>query len=106
MSSESDKGTQWSYISKGLQTKVYGGLVVENFTQAIARCVVAEQMLRISKRYFVPMMVHDAVAAIVPIAEAEEGRAFIEECMSWTPKWATGLPLTCESGMGASYGDC
>jgi len=103
---ETDKGVQWTYTAKGVQTKVYGGLVVENFTQAIARCVVAEQMLRISKRYFVPMMVHDAAAALAPIDQADEARAYVEECMSWTPKWATGLPLACESGMGASYGDC
>lgn len=105
-SSESDKGIQWSYIAKGIPTKVYGGLVVENFAQSVARCIVAEQMLRIAKRYFTPMMVHDAVAALAPIEEADEARAYIEECMSWTPKWATGLPLACESGMGASYGDC
>lgn len=103
---ETDKGVQWTYTAKGVQTKVYGGLVVENFTQAIARCVVAEQMLRISKQYFVPMMVHDAAAALAPIDQADEARAYVEECMSWTPKWAAGLPLACESGMGASYGDC
>lgn len=100
------KGYQFVYDAKGVQTKVYGGLTVENFTQAIARCVVAEQMLRINRRYFVPMMVHDAVACLAPESEAAEARAYVEACMSWTPKWAAGLPLACESGMGASYGDC
>ena len=80
--------------------------MVEKFTQAIARCVVAEQMLRIQKRYQVVLTVHDAAAIVAPIAEAKEAQLFVENCMSWVPKWATGLPLACESGIGESYGDC
>lgn len=94
------------YTSKGLPVRIYGGKVVENFTQAIARCIVAEQMLRISKRYQVVLTVHDAAAIVAPIEEAAEARAYVEECMSWNPAWAQGLPLACESGVGASYGDC
>ena len=97
---------QWSYWSKGLSVKVYGGKVVENFCQAIARCVIAEQMLRISKRYKVVLTVHDAIAIIAKEEEAKEAQAYVEECMRWRPTWAQGLPLACESGMGASYGDC
>jgi len=97
---------QWTYLSKGMSSRVYGGLIVENFCQAVARCVVGEQMLRIAKRYKVVLTVHDAVACIAPIAEAKEAQAYVEECMSWRPKWAQGLPLACESGLGASYGDC
>jgi DNA polymerase I-like protein with 3'-5' exonuclease and polymerase domains len=98
--------SEWVYTSKGVSTKIYGGKVVENFTQAVARCVVAEQMLKISKRYKVVLTVHDAVACIAPIEEAAEAKKFVEECMSWRPKWAQTLPLACESGSGASYGDC
>jgi DNA polymerase len=101
-----DGKDQWVYTSKGLVTRVYGGLMVENFCQAVARCVVGEQMLRIAKRYKVVLTVHDAVACIAPIAEAKEAQAYVEECMSWRPSWAQGLPLACESGVGASYGDC
>jgi len=97
---------KWLYTSKGVTTNIYGGKVVENFTQAVARCVVAEQMLRISKKYKVVLTVHDAVACIAKIEEAAEAKAYVEECMSWRPKWAQGLPLACESGIGASYGDC
>lgn len=94
------------YYSKGLPVRIYSGKVVENICQAVARQVVAEQMLRISKRYKVVLTVHDAVAVIAPAAEAKEAQRYVEECMSWNPKWAAGLPLACESGMGASYGDC
>lgn len=94
------------YTSKGMSVRIYGGKVVENVCQAVARQIVAEQMLRVSKRYKVVLTVHDAVAIVAPEAEAKEAQAYLEECMSWNPKWATGLPLSCESGMGASYGDC
>jgi DNA polymerase len=94
------------YYSKGLPVRIYGGKVVENICQAVARQVVAEQMLRVSKRYKVVLTVHDAVAIIAKKEEADEAQAYLEECMSWNPKWAVGLPLACESGVGASYGDC
>ena len=94
------------YTSKGLPVRIYGGKVVENVCQAVARQIVAEQMLRVSKRYKVVLTVHDAIAIIAKQDEAAQATAYLEECMSWNPKWATGLPLACESGMGESYGDC
>ena len=97
---------QWSYWSKGLSVKIYGGKTIENVCQAVARCVIAEQMLRVSKRYKVVLTVHDAIAIIAKTSEAKEAQAYLEECMRWRPTWAQGLPLACESGMGASYGDC
>jgi DNA polymerase len=98
--------TQLRYFSKGVPVYIYGGKVIENVCQAVARQVVAEQMLRTSKRYKVVLTVHDAVAIIAKESEKLEAQAYLEECMSWQPKWASGLPLACESGIGASYGDC
>ena len=40
------------------------------------------------------------------VEEADEARRFVEDSMRWRPLWALDLPLACESGMGASYGDC
>ena len=98
--------TQLRYFSKGIPVYIYGGKVVENLCQAVARQVVAEQMLKIGRKYKVVLTVHDAVACIAPIEEQEEAQRYVEECMSWRPKWAQTLPLACESGVGASYGDC
>jgi DNA polymerase len=97
---------EWVYQSKGMGVKVYGGKVVENFCQAVARCIIAEQMLRIAKRYKVVLTVHDAIAIVAKVEEADEARRFVEDSMRWRPLWALDLPLACESGMGASYGDC
>jgi DNA polymerase len=84
--------------------RIYGGKVIENVCQALARIIIGEQMLMIARNQKVAMTVHDAVGSIVPDADADEGRAFVEQCMRVQPKWATGLPLNCESKMGKSYG--
>ena len=83
---------------------VYGGKVVENITQAVARCVVGEQMLRISKKYKVVLTVHDAVTCVVREEEIEEAVAYVEECMKWRPDWCLTLPLNCETHYGKTYG--
>jgi DNA polymerase len=103
---EKTQKDQWRYLSKGIPVYIYGGKVVENVCQAVARQVVAEQMLKIGKKYRVVLTVHDAVACIAPIDDKDEAQRYVEECMSWRPKWAQTLPLACESGVGASYGDC
>jgi hypothetical protein len=48
--------------------------------------------------------VHDAVGSLAPTEKAVQARQFVEACMRMRPKWATALPLNCESKMGASYG--
>lgn len=87
-----------------IPTRIYGGKCVENICQALARIVIANQMLMISRRYKVAMTVHDSVVVVVPQEEADEARTFVEQCMRIRPKWAAQLPLNCESKMGASYG--
>ena len=87
-----------------IPNRIYGGKVVENVCQALARIVIGEQMLMVARRYRVVMTVHDAVGSLAPTEQAGEARAFVEQCMRTRPKWAAGLPLDCESKMGASYG--
>jgi hypothetical protein len=97
---------QFVYDTRTGPNKIYGGKVVENFTQAVARCIIGEQMLKIAKRYKVVLTVHDAIGIVARREEADEARAYVETCMRWVPAWAEGLPVNCESGMGDSYGDC
>ena len=89
-----------------MDVRIYGGKVVENICQAIARCIIAYQMMRISEYYKVALTVHDSLVCVVKNEEVEEAREFIEDCMRETPDWAKGLPLDCESGIGKSYGEC
>lgn len=89
-----------------IPNRIYGGKVIENVCQALARIIIGEQMLMIAKKYRVVMTVHDAIAIIVPKAEAEAAKEYVELCMRLRPQWALELPLNCEAGYGASYGDC
>lgn len=89
-----------------IPNRIYGGKVVENVCQALARIVIGEQMLRINKQYPVVMTVHDAIACLVPENDVEYAQQYVEATMRMTPIWATGLPLNCESGYGKSYGEC
>jgi DNA polymerase len=89
-----------------IPNRIYGGKVVENVCQALARIAIGEQMLQVAKKYKVVMTVHDAIACIVPEAEVETAVEYVEMCMRMRPKWGMELPLNCESGYGKSYGDC
>jgi hypothetical protein len=86
--------------------RIYGGKVIENVCQALARIIIGEQMLQVAKKYKVVMTVHDAIACVVPEAEAQTAQEYVEMCMKLRPKWALELPLSCESGVGNSYGEC
>jgi DNA polymerase I-like protein with 3'-5' exonuclease and polymerase domains len=86
--------------------RIYGGKVVENVCQALARIVIGNQMLQVAKRYRVVMTVHDAIGCIVPEREADAAKVFIETCMRSRPDWAPDLPLNCEAGYGPNYGEC
>jgi DNA polymerase len=87
-------------------TRIYGGKLIENICQALARIIIGEQMLMIAKKYRVVMTVHDAIACIIPKDEAEQGQEYVELCMRLRPAWASELPLNCEAGYGESYGAC
>ena len=89
-----------------IPNRIYGGKVIENVCQALARIAIGEQMLQINKKYKVVMTVHDAVACIVPKDEVHTAVEYVEICMRMRPQWALDLPLNCESGYGRSYGDC
>jgi DNA polymerase len=97
---------QYVYDARRGMNKIYGGKLVENICQGLARTIIGEQMIRIAKRYKVVLTVHDAVACIAKEEEAEQAMAYVVECMQWIPDWAKGLPLNCEAGYGKSYGDC
>jgi DNA polymerase len=89
-----------------IPNRIYGGKIIENVCQALARIVIGEQMLMVAKKYRVVMTVHDAIACIAPEAEAETAKEYVELCMRIRPSWASELPLNCEAGYGKSYGDC
>jgi DNA polymerase len=102
----SEAKTRMIYKSRKGPVSIWGGSVVENVVQALARCVIGYQMILISDRYRPALTVHDAVVCVVPEDEVQEAQDFIVECMNVKPPWAPGLPITCEASNGRSYGEC
>ena len=87
-------------------TKIYGGKVVENIIQALARIVITEQMTEIGQRHKVVFQVHDEIIVSAGTEEAQAVQQDMERVMSCAPRWATDLPVACESDIGDNYGDC
>lgn len=78
---------QWS------ETETYGGKLVENITQAIARDCLAVAMTRVSALgYKIVMHVHDEMIVDVPLADTG-ALAQINACIGEEIPWAPGLPL-------------
>jgi len=102
---QGERGPEFSYMTRRGRTRIYGGKVVENICQAIARCIMGEQMLAIARKHKIALTVHDSVVCCVEISVEVEAREHIEACMNMTPAWADGLPIACESGIGKSYGE-
>ena len=94
------------YKSRKGAVSIWGGTLVENVVQALARIVVGEQMLQINQRYRVVLTVHDAAVCIVPAGELDEALTYIVGCMSAPPGWARDLPVACEAKHAESYGEC
>jgi DNA polymerase len=94
------------YSSRKGRVNIWGGGVVENVVQALARIIVGEQMLMIRERYRPVLTVHDAAVVVVPEVEKDQALAFITKVMSTPPDWCKDLPVACEAHYGRSYGDC
>ena len=92
-------GTQITYEGVEQKTKrwgrlgTYGGKLVENIVQAVARDCLAEAMLRIDLcHYNIVMHVHDEIIVDAPMdnkSSEEVITALMEEPIDWAP----GLPL-------------
>ncbi len=105
---KTDESVRGGYVYKSRrgQVSIWGGAMVENVVQALARIVVGEQMIAINERYKPVLTVHDAIICTAPKDEAQEALDFLMAEMSKAPAWAEGLPITCEGAYGENYGDC
>lgn len=100
-----ERGMQWVFTYGGKPKKLYGGKLLENIVQALARIITMDAALRIQKRLRLGMQVHDELVYSVPTERLEEAKAIVLEEMRRRPAWAPDLPLEAEVGVGPSYGD-
>jgi DNA polymerase len=105
----------YEYDGRYGPVKIYGGKVVENVVQALARIVVFDQMAKIDQqmrqhdgtdgRYKVVLTVHDEVVCVVPESAEEWCKELMVREMSTPPRWCSDLPVSCECESGNNYAD-
>jgi DNA polymerase len=91
-----------AYTRKWKRQHTYGGSLVENYTQAIARDIMADAMLRVEATgvYQVTLTVHDEIVAEGPaIGNLKQFEALVAE----VPEWGLGLPIAVEGFVATRY---
>lgn len=93
------------YTRKWGPIRTYGGKLVENITQAVARDLMADAMLRMDAAGL-PLVatIHDELIAEVPTPQASPAFSQMKSIMSNGPRWSRGLPLGGEGFVAARYG--
>ena len=87
--------------SKWARIGTYGGKLVENAVQAVARDVLAEALLRVaSTKLNVVMHVHDE---IVCESDTPDSDNELKRLMEMSPPWADGLPISVKVWHGHRY---
>jgi len=94
-------------ISKGakkIPVKLYGGLLAENVSQALARDVFADIMLRLEKKGLKTIIhVHDEVVIETNKDDAEEVLGDVIAAMKTPPTWLPDIPLEGEGKVLTRY---
>jgi len=90
--------------SKKIPVKVYGGLLAENVSQALARDVFSEILIRLEGLGLNTIMhVHDEVVIEAKKDDAEEILGKVLAAMSQAPDWIADLPLAAEGKIVERY---
>lgn len=91
---------------KLVRRKLYGGLIVENMVQALARCVLVYHINLICERApyaKLVMTTHDEVVMRAPRVHSDDLYDIVVDVMSTAPEWAKGLPLACKAKVSHFY---
>ena len=94
--------TEWVYGADA--TKLYAGKIANNVTQGVARIVMTDGMLRVSKKYKIALTVHDELVTVVPNEEVEFAKTWVLAKMTMEPRYLPGIPLAADGGANRRYG--
>jgi DNA polymerase len=89
---------------KMMRSKLYGGLLAENLTQAFARDIFMDRVSELDRKgYEVIMRIHDEVVCLVDEDKADDALKDIESIMATAPDWCADLPVGAEANLTKSY---
>jgi len=98
---EAEDGS-WVYDSG---KKLYGGIILENIIQALARIIIADHMLEIDALPGARVIgsTHDEILSLVKTEDCPTIYKTQEAIMSTPPTWAPDLPLAADGGWAQNY---
>lgn len=104
---DTKKYSGWSFEFGGRPKMLWGGTMVENIVQSLARITISEQMVAIRKILGLRpvLQAHDEIVYIVPEDRADEYQESILKIMKTPPSFAPDLPIDAEAAWGKTYGD-
>lgn len=90
------KGNTWAIED------IYGGKLAENITQAVARDILAEAMVRLDAAGFeIVGHVHDEI--VIELPAGEDRTQEVIEIMTQSPSWAPDLPIAAAAHSGLRF---
>lgn len=99
---EGNSSTASQTTGKWARQETYGGKLVENATQAIARDILVESMKRLEKTG-IPIVAHIHDECVVEIPKGKYTVDDVARIMSITPDWCSDLPLTAAGYLAGAY---
>lgn len=90
--------------TKSFKSRIYGGSLTENITQALAFQLLMWQACNMTRTgVILHANIHDSWASVVPITQGETVKLVMEHWLTTTPSWSPGLPLGCDVEIGYDY---
>ncbi len=104
---ESKKYTGYAYDFAGQGRTLWGGKMVENICQSLARIIIMGNMRQVKKELGLrpALQAHDELVYVVPTSEVTQLRLSILKIMQISPAFAPDLPMGAEAAYGPTYGD-
>ena len=108
-----NKEGQWWFTFAGKPKYLYGGKLLENLTQALARIHVMDAAVRLRKLFTdighydlrLALQAHDELVYVVPEGAAGGALKLALQEMITPPTWGKDIPLDAEGDIGDTYGD-
>lgn len=97
----------WSFTHAERPKTLWGGKMVENIVQSLARITITEHMIRVRKELGIrpALQAHDELVYVVPANHVEHYESGVLQIMKTPPSFAPDLPIDAEAAWGETYGD-
>jgi DNA polymerase len=98
-------GQSW-YTYRGVAKNLWGGIIVENIVQALARIILVDAELRLARAgYKAAMSVHDELIYCVPDHQVTKFATALELALTRKVEWLPNLPLAADVNSGQRYSE-